>query len=803
MNNHPGWMALSRTAVSAAAAIVVATPAFSQDADSPRPKDDAIRIGTITISGGGDKLGAGQMLNEDAVKGRSTVTKQATEKDRASGNSYQALALLPGVNTYNHDATGLFGGGITVRGFGADQLGFTINGVPVNDSGSYSVFPQEYTDQENVCTQSLAQGNPDTESPHIGATGGSISITTCDPEDKFRLRLSQTLGELSMRRTFVRVDTGRFLDGKLKAFASYSHTTADKWKGEGRAERDHLDTAFSLDATPDVRIVGSLLYNRALNNNLLSMSLAQLNANGYDFDFATSFPGHAMPVNGTAQTDTAPSPAYYKLSTNPFENAIASVSASVRLADSTFLKVQPYFWYGYGTGGNQQRLQSETGFLDTTTNTVTAGVDLNGDGDTLDRVIVANSSVTRTRRPGITAEVNHQIGGHLLKFGLWYERAEHRQTGPMVTVGNDGTPADYWLRDGQVTRPDGTPFESRDWLTISPAKQLYVSDQLSLLNEQLAVVVAVRTPHITRKFTNTASEAGGNSLNAYTIEKRYSAVLPQVGARWSIDKRHQVFANIGKNFRAPPNFAFAPTNNNVVVTGGVPTLVGNIQPETSINFDGGYRYQTSVLSLSATAFNVDFKNRQSNAFDPGLQKSIYTNAGDVNNRGLEFEAGSAVFYGFSAYGSVTLQKSEIKSDIQVSSASGVLPTSGKEYPLTPKKMIGLSLQYENGPWYARLKVKNTGSQWATVMNDEQVPSYTTGDLDAGYKLPDMGSFKNLQLRLNVSNIADAKYRNPSSGAVVNAQPATGSNGTVPASGTVFYYLGAPRLTTLSFSADFN
>ena len=58
--------------------------------------------------------------------------------------------------------------------------------------------------------------------------------------------------------------------------------------------------------------------------------------------------------------------------------------------------------------------------------------------------------------------------------------------------------------------------------------------------------------------------------------------------------------------------------------------------------DLGYRYQAIALSLSATLFNSDFKNRQSNAFDPVTQNSTYQNVGRVNNRGLGW-AGSAPF----------------------------------------------------------------------------------------------------------------------------------------------------------------
>jgi iron complex outermembrane recepter protein len=772
-------LAIASTAVSCAIAQTT-----TADEAQPRPKDDAVRLGGITIVGQGDKLGAGQILNEDAVKSRSTVTKAATEKDRATGNPYQAISLLPGINTYNHDATGLFGGGLTMRGFGADQIGFTINGVPVNDSGNFAVFPQEYVDQENVCTQSVTQGSSDFEAPHVGATGGSVGIISCDPEEKRRFRIAQTIGELSLTRTYLRVDSGRFADNKAKAFLSYSHSQADKWKGAGVAKRDHVDVAFSLDISPDSRILGSAMYNRAVNNNFLTLSLADLAAKGYNYDFLTTF------------TPSVPSPAYYKLATNPFENLIASLSGSFKLAENLQMKVQPYLWYGYGTGGTQQRALLETAFLNTATGKIGAGVDLNGDGDTADTVIVANSSVTKTTRPGITAELNYQLGNHALKAGLWYERAEHRQTGPAVPVNSSGESTDIWLRDGHIRRPDGSDYQSRDWKTISPAFQLYASDAWSFMNDRGLLQLGLRTPEIKRQFTNFANE-GNNSQTTFSFTKRYSEVLPQAGVRFNLDREQQVFVNVGKNFRAPPNFAFAPTNNNIKLVNGVAILEGAIDAETSITTDLGYRYQGKLLTLSASAFNVDFKNRQSNAYNSALDRSIYTNAGDVNNRGLELEVGTLPMAGFTAYASFTTQKSKVKNDLPVGKGLPPLPTKGKQFTLTPEVLAGLSLQYASGPLYARVKVKHVGKQFATLMNDEEVPSYTTADFDAGYRFADLTFLRNPMIRLNVSNIGDTKYRNPSSGSVVNAK-AIGST----TAGTVFYYLGAPRLVSVTLSADF-
>ncbi len=788
-------LALAVASAAVTGALAQATPAAEEAA--PRAKEDAVRLGTITIVGQGNKLGAGQILNEDTVKARSTVTKDATEKDRTTGNPYQALSLLPGVNTFNHDATGLFGGGFTMRGFGADQIGFTINGVPVNDSGSYSVFPQEYVDQENICTQSISQGAPDVESPHVGATGGSVNIVNCDPENTRRFRVSQTVGGLRLSRTFVRADTGRFANDMAKVFMSYSHTEADKWKGAGNAKRDHFDAAFNFDFSPDNRILGSVMYNKAVNNNFQSLTLAQLNNPllGYYADFYPTFtPGHLTPVAGSAQIETGPRAPqqFYKLALNPFENAIVSVSGSFRLAEKTYFKVQPYLWYGYGTGGVQQRALPEK----TTSTAIGADRDLNGDGDLADTVIVANSSVTKTNRPGVTAELNHQLGNHALKFGFWYERAQHKQTGPAVGVDANGNPVDQWLRDGRILRPDGSEFNSRNWLTVSPAYQAYFSDQFSFMNDRGLLQFGARALNVTRKFTNYPNQGGTatNFSTLYTVEKKFNDVLPQIGVRFNMDAQQQVFANVGKNFRAPPNFAYAPTNGNVTITNGVAVLTGDIKPETSITTDLGYRFQSKAITFSATAFNVDFKDRQATAFDPNTLKSIYTNAGKARTRGLELELGTVPVNGFSAYGSLTLQKSKVLNNIQTGTTTAntsILATSGKQFALTPQMLAGLSVQYSDGPFYVRLKAKRTGRQYATLMNDEEVPSYMTADFDAGYKFTNFGFIKSPQLRFNVSNVGDAKYRNPSSGTVLVS---TGTN--------VFYYLGAPRFFSVSLSADF-
>jgi iron complex outermembrane receptor protein len=723
------------------------------------------------------------------------VSRAAVEKALASSNPFQLIDLLPGVSTFSHDPTGMFGGGLQVRGFNSDQLGFTIDGVPVNDSGNFAVYPQEYTDSENLCQLTVTQGTVDIDSPHVGATTGNINIFTCEPELTRRARVAQSVGSLGFRRSFVRFDTGKFAEDRATAFISYSNSFTRKWKGPGNAQRDHVDAKVRYDLGGGASVSTVLLWNYAINHNILSMSKAQLAQNGRNWDYAPSFVGH-LPGGSGAQIETSPFPPYYRLSTNPFENAIVRINSFFPLNDKITLKVDPYFWYGFGTGGSQQRIQSESQFLNTATNLKNAQVDLNGDGDKLDTILISSSSVTRTHRPGVVVSINQVEGSHNLSYGIWYERAHHIQTGPGVLVNSDGSPTDYWLRAGSaIRRPDGSLFQRRDYETISTASQVFLQDTYTVTPDKTILTLGLRTPKIERAFTNRPNEGQALPIG-YEVVKTYSRVLPSLGLRHQLSNQDQIFAQVTQGFRAPPNFAL----DNYNIVNGKAVLSNAVKAETSTTIDVGYRYFGSMLTASATAFMIDFRNRQANGFDPELNKSSYVNVGGVKARGFEFELGTRPIQGFSAYASFSLNDTEIQNNLPFS-ATYQVPVAGKEFPLAPKQMAGLSMQYSNGPGYVQLKAKRTGKMFTSLMNDEGADGYTAVDLNAGYRVGNLGFGRVLTVRFNILNLFDKEYMR-ASGLVVNAKAITSGATTLKPADTVFYYLSAPRFTGLTLTVDF-
>ncbi|WP_085314887.1 TonB-dependent receptor [Derxia lacustris] len=759
-------------------------------------------VGTITVTGEGDKLGTGQLIQEDTPKAKSTVTRAAIEKARPSSNPFQLLNLAPGVNASSYDATGLFGGNLRVRGFNSDQMGFTVDGAPVNDSGNFAVYPQEYTDSENLCETFVTQGATDTEAPHVGASGGNVGLTSCAPEDERRVRFAQSLGQLDYRRTYLRYDTGNL--GGYKAYVSYSKSYVHKFKGEGSADRDHVELKIQGDAGP-LKLDGGLKYNRAFTNNLRSLSQAQLAAGGYGADFSSTAPQHLAGVNGTAQNEAslASATAFYNLANNPFENYLVTGKAELRVAENGTVSIAPYFWYGYGTGGVQQ-----TSLAESSGSTRFHGgiADINRDGDTLDTVLVYRGSVTETHRPGVTLSTSWAFDDHRLYAGVWYERARHRQTQPATRVSNLGSADDPWLKGSLLTNADGSLYQGRDQMTVSTGSSYFVQDTADYLGGRLSVTTGISYREIKRDFSNYANNSAASGID-YKIDKRYSQWLPSVGAKLQVTEQVQGFASASKNFRAPSNFEYQGLVTGASYVNGQPvggtviySAANRIKQEVSNNYELGTRFAGAALNASATLFYVDFQNRIARGYDPASGGFYDINVGGSKVKGLELELGTVPVAGVSGYLSASYTRSTLDNDLQNGTATAIVtqPTADKQFPDTPKLMLGGALQYTWGPFLANWQTKYTGKRYSTLTNDQYAGGFTVTDLNLAWQLPNFEFFKKPLVRFNLSNLFNKQYLNLNSGSGSNITVnSVGANASQPS-----YYVGAPRFASVTLQSDF-
>lgn len=748
----------------------------------PGLADEAVVLDKLVVEGAAVP-GNGLITPQNSARATSVIARPAIEQKNSQNNIYQAMDMVPGVNTYSNDATGLFGGNIRMRGFNSDQIGMSIDGAPINDAGNFAVFPSELVDLENLEQIEVIQGGNNTDTPMTGATGGFIGMRTSNPTDRARFRVQQSYGAFNAYKTFLRADTGYLGDKRFKAFLSVSKAEADKFKGYGSADREHLDFKGVLNLSPGNSITGGFLYNELFNNNFLFLTKQQIQTLGRDADYGMVPPQHLPGVNGVADVERAPSDNYYNLSLNPFRNYLATLQGRFELMPNLKLDIDPYYNYGYGTGGNELRTLSEG------TTSIKAG-DINGDGDTLDTVLVYSGFLTETQRPGVTARLHSQVANHKLMAGYWFDYSYHRRTMPAVRFDAAGNAADPWLEDSSqfILRQDGSVYQNRNMLTKTTSQSFFAQDDISFLNNDLLLSLGFRYTTVQRDFANYNTETFRGDYNE---KASYARPLPNVGIRYQLDEQQQIFASRAENFKVPPDSVFYGLGNTN------PQRAVNVKEEVSTNWELGYRYYQNELSLTATLFYIDYRDRIASSFDPNNLTTTNFNVGDSTTKGVELESAWRFLPEWSLYGSFSYTDNRIEQNLQTGSNS-FENTAGKTFPDVPKFLAGAALQYRNGPWSANLSAKYTGHRYATLVNDESLSGYTLVSFDSSYRLPSTGWFRDPMVKFNVYNLLDEDYLslNALSGNSFTTR-ALGAGGRAPS-----YYVGAPRSFSVTLSTDF-
>src|SRR6185436_15429879 len=124
----------------------------------------------------------------------------------------QAIQTLPGVLYVtadpwgnNEQNTSLF-----VHGFSTQQLGYTMDGVPLGDQqyGNYNgLSPSRAVTSENVKAVRLESGAGSLGVASTSNLGGVIQTFSSDPTDTFGVDVRGTGGSYDTARAFVRLDS--------------------------------------------------------------------------------------------------------------------------------------------------------------------------------------------------------------------------------------------------------------------------------------------------------------------------------------------------------------------------------------------------------------------------------------------------------------------------------------------------------------------------------------------------------------------------------------------------------------------
>jgi iron complex outermembrane receptor protein len=700
----------------------------------------ARQLDTVKVSGQSLSLGGGNMQVQDAPKAVSTIGREAILKAAPGANFTQMLSSIPGAVSATNDVTGLNDGNFSVRGYPPDEVGVTVNGVPINDSGNYKMYATEYGDTENMGDITVEQGYPSVTSPVIGAAGGNIAWVTVDPTHDAGLDFSQSAGSNGYHRTFLRYNTGD--TGPLRSWISYSNNETSLWRGSGKSQVTKVDAKSVWTIDDANSITGSLQYNREFKNNYRNVTKAQAAQNyhfGYDGNYTASAPGN-----------------YAYMQTNPFRSWILSLDGEFTLTDTLHLSVVPYMVYGQG-GGGSGTTQGESAY---------GGIDANGDGDTTDtNVPVYQMFTSNTYRPGIHVKFKQDFGlNDSLEFGVLYERPRNQQSRNLMPTSVDGDPSNIWGQDNvdMLTYANGSALQTYRSYSITDTKRVFATNTWTP-NDQWTVTLGGAYTWVNRKgwYTNLPDSGiatTGTSLGEVTGagEAKYNKFTPNAGVKFQLDEKNQFYFGIGQAYRAPINTAALNYFYSKAAAEELALASSTIKPkpESSWTADLGWRFYGDQVSAMVDLYSSKFKNKQVSGTDPVSKASVYTVLDKVDVYGINGEVSYKFNDNWSTYASYSYNKSEMKDDLTIGTTT--YDTDGKIMVNAPKNVGYVAVNYNQGPAWASVSANVMSDIYADWENTAHAGGYTTINLNGGWNFADAGWLKKPYVKFNIWNLDNRK-----------------------------------------------
>ncbi|HEY9233538.1 MULTISPECIES: TonB-dependent receptor [Phenylobacterium] len=739
----------------------------------------------VTGSRGPADIG-GVIVAEVEPKSRASIDSAFISTQAPGQTILSSLNLMPGVNFTNNDAYGSAGGDITIRGFDAQRIALLWDGVPLNDSGNYAIYPNQQLDPDLIEKATVNLGTTDVDSPTAAAAGGTINYVTRKAADEFGVRGEVAFGSNNFQRYYGTLETGRVGPFGTKAWISGLYTSNDLFKPHDAAKQPKGEIEkWQINARIDQEFgdfgQASLIanYNENRNNFINRISLANFNQHvspSYSETCVRPAPGPGAQDDKTCPTN------FYGLNINPSNTGNIRGLSSWNLSDKLVLTVDPSFQYTLANGGGGGYWNETDPQLIGNTNA--AGVDLNGDGDVADRVLLYRPNTTNTRRYGVTSSLIYKFADNQsVRVAYTFDRAKHRQTGDVGFIDANGHPENPFAgKDGEgtpVVGADGMNLRRRDRLSIATLNQISVEYRGRFVDDKLLVNVGLRAPFFKRELNNFCYQQ--NTFNAYCTtqigspvagtddgtgrplvtfpqaalnsnaglqygnprkwELKYDDVLPNVGLSYDLTDAWTVYASYAETLSAPRT---DDLYDQILVDPG---------PETNKAFDLGLRYQTPQLMIQGAVWMSKFSNRIERVLDEANGISFSANVGDVDLKGFDGQIGWQPTEYLSAYASYSYTDSEIQGNIKGVS----LPTAGNMLYENPKHQGAVRVTYDPIESLAfGVQGKFVGDRWSNLTNTEKFPGYTVWDADVRWKLDQFG-LEGTYLQANVANLFDERY----------------------------------------------
>lgn len=686
------------------------------------------------------------------------------EQFPAGTSPLKSIEKLPGVNFQSADPYGAYEWStrIVVRGFNQNQMGFTLDGVPLGDM-SYAnhngLHISRAVMSENMGRVSLSQGAGALRTASTSNLGGTLEFSTARPDDEFGITTNASVGSDAAQRLFLRVDSGALSSGTRFFFSAATQET-DKWKGGGSQEQDYINLKVEQEIGA-ATLTGYYSDSDRAENDYQDMSKDMIRRLGRDWDnYYPDWNRAVAAANGNFTGGVTSLDDAYWNAAGLRKDDLSYLTLDLPVSGTVNWNATAYFHDNEGQGLWGTPYVPTPGGAPLTIRTTEYVID----------------------RSGFLSDLSFDMDAHTFSVGIWMEDNDFEQARRFYGEPSAAAPSRDFLK-----------FQSNPLLTQweyafnTETTQLYVKD-IWQATDELRLEFGFKSVQVDVKADTIV---GDNKTGKIDTDEGF---LPQIGFVYDLNDTNELFGAASKNVRALIGSATG-TSPFSASQAGFDAIKDTIDPETATTLELGWRFRTDTLEGVVSAYHVTFDDRllaiQQGSAIIGAFNAL-ANVGSVTSKGIETGVNWTFSDSVTWYNSASYNLSQIEDDYM--SGTTRVNTSGKTVVDSPEWMFNSEVSYETEQLFAKLHFKFTGDREYTFLNEGNVDAFGVLNLSAGYHFGDLGMLKELTAQVDVANLLDEEYISTvGSGGFGNSDVAGTAQTLLP---------GAPRQMFLSLKASF-
>ena len=636
---------------------------------------------------------------------------QSEIEERNYGEDIPSLLKnLPSVVISSESGTGIGSTSFRVRGTDPTRINVTLNGVPMNDAETHSVYWYDTPDLVSSLGSVQLQRGVGTSTAGTGAFGASLNMTSAPMSSKFGGRASLSYGSFNTAKQEIALSSG-LLGGHWAIEGRLSHLSSDGYVE--RASSNLSSYMFQAGYYKGNTSVKLLSFGGVAKVGLsyTGVTAEQMTENRrYNPEGEIIFDGEVV--------------GYYHDHTDNYTQTNNQLVVSHIFNDKWRINATAHYTYGNGYYRNYKNDQKLVKYG-------LQPVEVNG-------VSVARTNLLRKKMMsnnfgGVVGSAIYTTGRLSLTMGLsasLYDGVHYGEISELVEVPDFPT-TEYYRNS--TTKWDASCFVKAEWL-ITKGLNLYADVQYRHIS------------HLISGVNDNFDEKTG-AMQRLDIDRRYNFVNPKLGLHYSFCKAHSAYASVAVGQKEP-------TRNNFtdIREGEYPTA------EKMLDVEAGYNYEGKVVTAGVNLYYMLYRDQlvqTGELSDTG--ELLSRNVENSYRRGVELSLAVKATKWLSLGGNATLSQNHILGYVDY--IDGVAFERGRTtIAYSPSVVAGVFVDAHVKGFSARLSTRYVGKQYLTngEYDDLSLPHYCVSDLDLGYTLR-TSKVERVRFGVKIGNLFNAKY----------------------------------------------